>query len=143
MDAWSAAAVSLASASAAANVLNRAVHSLQPLSSTFQEMLSGGSVGASDGEAGVAEAKTSPDTEISSLESIANEIRERVESILGLANLPIPKTNQLELSPLGNVYIEGQIEDQGDVEARLDADPTLKDLLEKWSRVSGGLPFQL
>ena len=143
MGPWSAAAVSLASASAAANALHQVTHSLPPLASSFRSLLSDDPAKSADGAVGNAgEAADNPPEE-NSPESLAAEIRERVESILRMVNLRVPKSNQLDLSPLGNVFIEGQIEDQGEIEARLDADPGLKGLLEKWNRLSGGLPLQL
>lgn len=142
MDPWSVATASLASASVAANALNSAARSLQPLAANFMDYLSN----TSESEAVVSAEATvdeSAKQHEDSLQSLAAEIQERVAELLGLANLTLPQSSQIELSPLGNVFVDGPVEHQADVESELDSDQGLKGLLEKWYQLSGGQPFEV
>lgn len=73
--------------------------------------------------------------------TVASSIIERIRQLLGAASLPANQSLELELSPLGGLFVSGESDQRGSIEATLAHDPQLRELLGRWSSLSGDRIF--
>lgn len=73
--------------------------------------------------------------------NLGQSIVERVRELLALAALPSSDTMGLELSPLGDIYVSTELADRGHVEEALGRDAQLRELLGRWSSLTGQKTF--
>ena len=74
--------------------------------------------------------------------SIGEAIIERIRGLLAQASLPGDQPLGLELSPLGDIYVSTDSAPRGDVEAAVDRDSQLRELLSRWTSLTGQQTFQ-
>lgn len=75
------------------------------------------------------------------LQKIAGSIVDRIRQLLDGASLPAGQPLSLELSPLGGLYVSGETDQRGSIETALAHDVQLRELLGRWSSLSGKRSF--
>lgn len=75
------------------------------------------------------------------LQEIAGSIVDRIRQLLDGASLSDSEPLSLELSPLGGLYVSGETDQRGSIETALAHDVQLRELLGRWSSVSGERSF--
>ena len=155
MDPLASLSTSLLASKAAGNLLGGLVSSIAPAASAFQDTLS--SLWESDGSAEVLSESDGPvgnepgsgrDAKNSdSFQSLAERLQYRIQQLLSEAGLPQDLSFDLELTPLGGVYVSpdgpGQTsvstDQQLTIESVLEGDGEFLEALKDWSsRQLGG-----
>lgn len=75
------------------------------------------------------------------LQAVGGSIIQRIRHLLGAASLPADQPLTLELSPLGGLFVSGESDQRGSIETTLARDPQLRDLIGRWSSLSGERTF--
>lgn len=73
--------------------------------------------------------------------TVAGSIVDRIRHLLGAASLPANQSLDLELSPLGGLFVSGETDQRGSIETTLAHDSQLRELLGRWSSLSGERTF--
>jgi hypothetical protein len=143
MDPWSAVAAASATTSLASRLMASTTRSLRPAAAGFQQWLEGTEPSAVDSKAGSegAEQPNAPFAE--QVEKLKQRIQERIAHLLAEASLGGEPVAQVELSPLGNIYVESDSLLAAASERVLDDDPSLRELLGEWARLTGTRSFDV
>lgn len=73
--------------------------------------------------------------------NVGQAIIERIRSLLAQASLAGEQSLGLELSPLGDVYVSTESAGRGHAEAAVERDPQLRELLSRWTSLTGQETF--
>lgn len=109
----------------------------------FADVFAGLASGAEAGSADQAPAVQAADSDGpgARLQKIAGTIVDRIRHLLDGASLPASGPLSLELSPLGGLYVSGESDQRGSIETALAHDVQLRELLGRWSSLSGERSF--
>ena len=143
MDPWSAIAAASATTSLARRLVATTTRSLRPSGAGFQQFMGADEPHGVDSEAGSAALgqPMKPFTEL--VAELKRKIQERMETLLAAGNLGNEPVTQVELSPLGSIYVESNGFLAAASERVLDEDPSLRELLNEWTQLTGSRSFDV